>query len=300
LQSFSFFGDNNIEIKTNENMSKHTTFKIGGNADVFALPKDIKELKMILDFGAKNGIPTFVLGNGSNILVSDNGIEGIVISTSKLDEISVNGDTVTCMCGAVLSAVCNVALKNNLTGLEFAFGIPGSVGGGLYMNAGAYGGDMSQVVKGAYCLDFSGKEYYFTREEMELSYRNSIFSREKYIITKIEFALSKGNYEEIHAKMQELMGKRKEKQPLEYPSAGSTFKRPEGNFAGTLIEKSGLKGFSVGGAEVSRKHAGFVINKGNATQRDVSCLIEKVKEKVYLDSGVVLEPEVIFVGRENL
>jgi len=297
LQNYLFFSKNNIEIKENENMAKHTSFKIGGNADIFALPKNTNELKMILCFAKSENIPVFVLGNGSNLLVSDKGIEGIVISTARLDGIEVNDNSIVCESGAVLSAVCNVALKNSLTGLEFAFGIPGTVGGGLYMNAGAYGGDMSQVVKGAFCLDFSGNEHYFTKEEMELSYRHSIFSKEKYVITKIEFELSKGDEKEISSKMQELIGKRKEKQPLEYPSAGSTFKRPEGNFAGTLIEKSGLKGFSVGGAEVSKKHAGFVINKGGATQSDVSLLIEKVKEKVLLDSGVALEPEVIFVGR---
>jgi len=298
LQIISFFENCNIEIKTNENMAKHTSFKIGGNAELFALPKSKEELKALLVIANKNNIPVFVLGNGSNILVSDNGIDGLVISTEKLNNINISENKIVCESGAVLSAVCNVALKNCLTGLEFAFGIPGSVGGGLYMNAGAYGGEMSQVVKGAYCLDFSGKEHYFKNEDMELSYRHSIFSKERYIITEIEFELEKGDGEEILEKMQELIAKRKDKQPLEYPSAGSTFKRPEGNFAGTLIEKSELKGFSVGGAEVSEKHAGFVINKGNATAKDVKDLIKKVQEKVYSDSGVKLEPEVIFVGKE--
>ena len=286
-----------VAFSLDEAMSLHTSFKIGGRADVFVCPKSCEELSFVLNQANKYSILLFVLGKGSNILVSDSGIEGAVVNLSLLDGIQINENEIICESGAHLSKVCNAALENSLTGLEFAFGILGSVGGALYMNAGAYGGEMSQVVKGAYCMDNEGNTFYIPKEEMELGYRNSIFKTNGLIITSIIFSLSKGKKEEIKDKMEQLMARRKDKQPLEYPSAGSTFKRPQGNFAGTLIEQNGLKGLTVGGAQVSEKHAGFVINIGDATCKNVKELIEKIKNTVYENSGILLETEVIFVGR---
>ena len=300
FESFiNFLKTNFIGYSLDEPMRLHTTFKIGGNADVMVIPRNVQELSSVLKKTKELNIPTFILGKGSNLLVSDKGIEGAVISLSMLDEIVVEENQIECFAGAHLSKLCCEALNNNLKGLEFAYGIPGSVGGALYMNAGAYGGEMSQVVKGAYCMDDNGEVCYVPKEKMELGYRSSIFKSNSLIITSVVFTLEKGDGEEIKAKMNELIGRRKEKQPLEFPSAGSTFKRPEGNFAGTLIEQSGLKGLTVGGAQVSQKHAGFVINVGNASCSDVRCLIEKIKEKVYQNSGVLLQTEVITVGREE-
>ena len=299
MDILSFLSDvskQNIAILLNEPMYKHTTFKIGGNADCFAEPKNSDELVFLLKSAKKYDVPVFLLGKGSNILVSDFGIEGVVISLLKLDGISVDDKTIICECGANLSSVCIAARQNELTGIEFAYGIPGSVGGALYMNAGAYGGDMSQVVKGAYCLNENFKEIYLDVSEMALSYRTSIF-KSKMIILKVVIELSYGKSTEISEKMQDFLGRRKDKQPLEYPSAGSTFKRPEGNYAGTLIEKNGLKGASIGGAMVSRKHAGFIINYNNATAGDVTALIKKVQATVKAGDNISLEPEVIFIGR---
>lgn len=289
--------DKKIEYRENEVMSGHTTFKIGGTADAFVLPKDKEELKFTLNNAKNFGVPIFILGKGSNLLVSDKGIEGAVVSLSMLDEIKSKDNIITCGAGANLSAVCAVALKNGLSGLEFAYGIPGSVGGAVYMNAGAYGGEMSSVVTGAYCLDKDKNEIYIEKKDMDLSYRNSIFKNNGFVITEVVLELVKGNETEIKDKMNDLIKRRKEKQPLEFPSAGSTFKRPAGNFAGTLIEKNGLKGTKIGGAMVSKKHAGFIINFDNATSKDVEELIEKVKDTVMKNDGVLLEPEVITVGR---
>ncbi len=289
--------DKKIEYRENEVMSSHTTFKIGGTADAFVLPKDKEELKFTLNNAKNFGVPIFILGKGSNLLVSDKGIEGAVVSLSMLDGIKAEDNIITCGAGANLSAVCTVALKNGLSGLEFAYGIPGSVGGAVYMNAGAYGGEMSAVVIGAYCLDKDNNEIYIEKKDMDLSYRNSIFKNNGFVITEVVLELVKGNETEIKDKMNDLIKRRKEKQPLEYPSAGSTFKRPAGNFAGTLIEKNGLKGTKIGGAMVSKKHAGFIINFDNATSKDVEELIEKVKDTVMKNDGVLLEPEVITVGR---
>lgn len=286
-----------IEYLINEEMKNHTTFKIGGTSDVLVFPENKQELKKILVSAKKNGVPIFVLGKGSNLLVSDKGIEGAVISLSKFDGMILDKTEIVCGAGANLSALCIFAKNNSLGGLEFAFGIPGSVGGALFMNAGAYGGEMSQVVVSASGIDLSGNDVEIKKENMDLSYRHSIFKDSDIVITDVTFELAFRNQTEINDKMQELLSKRKEKQPLEYPSAGSTFKRPVGNFAGTLIEKNGFKGVSVGGAQVSEKHAGFIINKGNATCSDVKNLIEKIKDTVYKNDNIMLETEVIFVGR---
>lgn len=275
-------------------MSKYTTFRIGGNAAVMLTPTTDEQLASIIKKCKEDNIKPFIIGNGSNMLISDNGLDTVVINMCRPDpkiEL-VNGDTVVCDAGATMSKVCNFALENGLTGLEFAFGIPGSAGGAAYMNAGAYGGEMKDVLVECRHIDCDGNFGSLKGEELGLAYRTSAYEHNGYIITTLVMKLSKGNKDEIRAKMQELLQRRKDKQPLEYPSAGSTFKRPEGFFAGALIEECGLKGYSVGGAQVSEKHAGFVINKGSATAKDVLDLIKYIQDKVFSEKGVMLEPEV--------
>ena len=287
-----------IEYIKNEPMGRHTTFKIGGNADVLVKIKSNEQLNQVLSLAKSFDVPCFVLGKGSNILVSDNGIEGIVIKLDGLDEIKISGNSVVSGAGVSLRALCTAAQKASLTGLEFAYGIPGTVGGALYMNAGAYGGEMSQVVVSATAIDKDGNEIKLLLSDMQLGYRTSVFKNNGLIITSVTLELKEGNSQDIKAAMDDFFARRRDKQPLEYPSAGSTFKRPEGYFAGALIEQNNLKGVSVGGAEVSKKHAGFVINKGGATCSDVLSLINKIKDVVKNADGVDLEPEVIFVGRK--
>ena len=287
-----------IEYVKNEPMNRHTTFKIGGNADVFIKVKNEDELRLIISLACEYNMPYFILGRGSNLLVSDQGIEGIVISLDGIDSIKINGDTVVCGAGASLRALCIAAQKASLSGLEFAYGIPGTVGGALYMNAGAYGGEMSQVVVSATAIDSKGNIIEFLLPDMKLGYRTSVFKNTNLIITSVAFKLKQDDSAKIKAAMDDFFARRRDKQPLEYPSAGSTFKRPEGYFAGALIEKNKLKGVSVGGAQVSEKHAGFVINTGSATCQDVLSLIKKVQDTVKEADGVQLEPEVIFVGRK--
>ena len=286
-----------IEYKALEPMKLHTSFKIGGNADLFVSPSDRASLCEIMAFLKESGIPYFVLGKGSNLLVSDKGIEGVVISLLSLNDITVNGLEIKAEAGASLASVCKACLENELAGLEFAYGIPGTVGGALYMNAGAYGGEMSMVVTSAEVLTDDGKIETVMLSDMALGYRTSCFKDNGAVILSVSFKLKKGEKTEIKSLMEDFLSRRKDKQPLEYPSAGSTFKRPTGYFAGALIEKNGLKGKNIGGAEVSEKHAGFVINKGSATQSDVSALINYIAEVVKENDGVLLEPEVIFVGR---
>ncbi len=289
--------DKGIKFSKDVPMCNHTSFKIGGNADVMLSPQNEQELQFVITAAHQNGVPIFCLGKGSNILVSDKGIEGGVVSLANMNGITVKGEKIICSAGCSLASVCNKAKENSLSGLEFAYGIPGSIGGALFMNAGAYGGEMSQVVRSARCMNENGEFCELSLEEMMLGYRDSVFKRNGFIITEVTLSLSAGDISEIAAKMDELMRRRLDKQPLEYPSAGSTFKRPEGYFAGALIEKNGLKGTSVGGAQVSEKHAGFIINKGSATACDVLSHIELIKNKVLSEDGVRLEPEVLFVGR---
>lgn len=289
----------NIEFKKNVNLSEHTSFRIGGNAEIFVMPESKAELVSAVNAARMQGINYFILGKGSNILVSDLGIEGAVIDTSKLNKIERNENIITCECGVSLIRLCNFAAENSLKGLEFAFGIPGSVGGAMIMNAGAYGGEISAAAKSAECLDISGNIVNLKLSASDFSYRSSIFKKKNLIVLSASFSLENGDCESIRSSMNDFMKRRKEKQPLEYPSAGSTFKRPEGYFAGALIEKNGFKGFSVGGAQVSEKHAGFIINKNRACEKDVSALIKIIQEKVLKNDGVLLEPEVIKVGRKE-
>lgn len=286
-----------VSFTENEIMKNHTTFKVGGVADVFVTPKSTEELTAALWAAKKQNVPVFLLGNGSNILVSDKGIEGAVFDMSALGGIKVNGEEITCGAGESLRKLCITARDNSLTGLEFAYGIPGTVGGAFYMNAGAYGGEIKDVAISATCLDNNLDICTLGGSEMELAYRTSAFKTKGYIILSVKIKLTKGEKEKISEQMEAIFKKRLNKQPLDYPSAGSTFKRPEGFFAGTLIEEAGLKGVCVGGAQVSEKHAGFVINRGNATANDILALIKKVKQTVKAKSGVGLEEEVIFIGR---
>ena len=295
----NFLESENIEYRQNEPMRAHTTFKIGGEADIFIIPASPAALISAVKKCTGLEIPYFILGNGSNLLVSDGGIEGAVISLAGINGISSDGEKITCGAGAMLSSVCLKALSLSLTGLEFAYGIPGTAGGALYMNAGAYGGQTADVIESAECLTATGEIKTLKKENMQLGYRSSVFKNGGLIIISLTFALKKGDKAEIKAEMDDLLNRRKQKQPLEYPSAGSTFKRPEGYFAGALIEKNGLKGLTVGGAQVSEKHAGFVINRGGATAADVKALIGKIQKKVFENDGVMLEPEVIFKGRNG-
>ena len=291
-----------IGCEYNENtlLSSCTSFKIGGKADLFVQPDSVEKLTAVVSECKKIGAKILILGKGSNLLVSDEGFRGVVISTSKLDKIElIDETTVYCQSGVTLSKLCRFALDNSLTGLEFAYGIPGSAGGAAYMNAGAYGGEMKDVLFKCDHLSADGVISSYSDSELELSYRHSVYSKSDKFITALYLKLRKGDKEEIKAKMDELMGKRRDKQPLEYPSAGSTFKRPEGYFAGALVEECGLKGFTVGGAQVSEKHAGFVINIGGATASDVLSVIEHCKKTVYESKGVMLEPEVEIIGQEN-
>lgn len=283
-------------IRLDEPMSAHTTFKTGGCADCMLLPSSAEEIVAAAELCRSNNISCHIIGNGSNLLVSDKGIRGVVIKLGKaMSDISVDGSTVTAQAGALLSAVANAAYKASLTGMEFAAGIPGSVGGGVCMNAGAYGGELKDIIKEVTVLK-DGKVCVLQNDECGFVYRSSEIMRSAYTVISAVFVLEKGDMSDIKAKTDELAQRRRDKQPLDKPSAGSTFKRPEGYFAGKLIEDSGLRGFSVGGAQVSEKHCGFVVNKGGATTDDILKLIEKVKQKVYEDSGVMLEPEVRFIG----
>ena len=284
-------------ILVNEPMSKHTTFKIGGNADLFVSISNEMEIKELTDLLRKEGISYYLIGNGSNILVSDKGYRGVIIEIgSKYNEIRVHDNKIVARAGALLSAVSHTALDNNLTGMEFAGGIPGTVGGGVIMNAGAYGGEIKQVAYQIRTLMPNGEIKNLTNDEMEFGYRNSRAKREGYIILQATFQLLPGDNEVIDGIMRDLTFKRRDKQPLEYPSAGSTFKRPKGHYAGKLISDSGLKGYTIGGAQVSEKHAGFLINRDHASSQDMYSLIKHVQSRVFEDSGVMLEPEVIFLG----
>lgn len=283
-------------ILVNEPMSKHTTFRIGGNADVFVSP-EVSQVSALIALAKEYEVPVTVIGNGSNLLVGDKGIRGLVLSFGKEAEaIHLEGNRMTVAAGTILAKAAAEAAKNSLTGLEFAAGIPGSFGGAIVMNAGAYGGEMKDVVISAKVLTPTGEIKELSNEELELSYRHSCIPEEDYIVLEATLELEPGEESAIREKMADFKNRRVEKQPLEYPSAGSTFKRPEGYFAGKLIQDANLRGYQVGGAQVSEKHCGFVINKGNATAADVLQLIQDVKRIVYDTFQVELEPEVKMIG----
>lgn len=279
-----------------EPMKKHTTFRVGGPADVLVQP-DETALAAILALCRQYHVSYSFIGNGSNLLVGDKGIRGVVIEmTDPMGNIEVDGTKITAQAGAMLSKIANTAASNGLGGMEFAAGIPGSVGGAVVMNAGAYGGEMKDIIEKVYVLDENGAQLELDRDALDLGYRHSCIPEKKYIVTKVVLELVPRNEAEIRSEMKELNEKRAEKQPLQYPSAGSTFKRPEGYFAGKLIMDAGFRGYQVGGAQVSEKHCGFVINKGDATAADICQLMRDVSDKVQAQFGVVLEPEVKMIG----
>ncbi len=286
-----------------EPMYKHITFRVGGNVERYISVANVDEIKSVLELCRLENVPSWLIGNGSNLLVSDAGLPGVCIEIgTNMKDISILGEedgrlTVSASAGVLLSSLAAFALKNSLTGLEFAAGIPGTVGGAMVMNAGAYGGEMKDVVKSVTALDpNSGEVITISCEDMAFGYRTSCIKSRGLIVVAVDFTLEKGDETEIKATMDDLAKRRRDKQPLEFPSAGSTFKRPEGFFAGKLIQDSGLMGYAVGDAEVSTKHAGFVVNKGKATATDIYRLIREVQEAVYADTGIRLEPEVIMLG----
>lgn len=282
------------EYLSDVSLAEYTTFRAGGNCAVMAFPDTESKIADILKYVLENDIRYYIIGKGSNMLFSDEGFDGVIINTVKLDYIELTDENiVNCACGTPLIKLCRFALENSLSGLEFAYGIPGSVGGAVYMNAGAYGGEIKDVISECRYIDSNGIIRVMRGDDMKMSYRKSIFSSsDDMLILSASFKLIKSEYDGIKEKMNELMARRKEKQPLEYPSAGSTFKRPEGYYAGALIEECGLKGYCHKGAMVSDKHAGFIINKDNASASDIIHLIKYCQQKVYEKKGVMLETEV--------
>ena len=283
------------KIYINELMSKHTSFKVGGKADIFVNAKNEQDIKSILEYANKNEIPITVIGNGSNLLVKDGGIRGIIlridIQDFNIDKIN-DEYIITVGAGVKNGFVAQKLLIEEIEGFEFAAGIPGSIGGAIRMNAGAHGGEMKDIVSETKCMDMNGNIKILSNEEQKFEYRNSIFSSNQYIVLSTKLKLKKGIYKEIKAKMDEYGEWRKEHQPLEYPSAGSTFKRGTDFITAKLIDECGLKGYQIGGAQVSEKHAGFIINKGNATSKDVEELIKYIKQKVYEKFGKEIETEI--------
>ena len=284
-------------VLVDEPMKRHTTFRIGGPADFFLLPSTVDEVRGILEICREEELPYFILGNGSNLLVSDKGYRGVIIQLYRnFSNISVEGNEICASSGALLSQIAAAARNASLTGFEFAGGIPGTLGGAVFMNAGAYGGELKDVLKEAVVMTEQGEILTIPVEKLDMGYRTSRIKKAGYLVLEARLVLKQGDMDKIRDITKDLTEKRVSKQPLEYPSAGSTFKRPEGYFAGKLIMDAGLRGYQVGDAQVSEKHCGFVINKGNATAADVLTLIENVREKVQEQFGVTLEPEVKFLG----
>ncbi len=287
-----------LEVKYNEPMKNHTTTKVGGPCDCMVEPKSIEEIIEVLKYAKANNLCYYVIGNGSNLLVKDEGVNALIIKiTSKFSNVVVDGETIKAEAGCSVPKLSQIAKQNSLSGLEFACGIPGSIGGGIRMNAGAYGGEMVNVVEKVGYINDKCELVEISNEECEFSYRHSMFvEHPEYVVVYAVYKLKKGNVEEISSIMDNNMNSRKEKQPLEYPNFGSVFKRPEGYFVGKLVDDSGLKGYSIGGAQVSLKHSGFIINKGDATCKDVLDLIEHIKNVVNEKFGVMLQEEVVILG----
>ena len=289
--------DKNVE--KNVLMKQYTSFKVGGPVDILITPDNYMQIVQIIALCKEYGIKYYIMGNGSNLLVKDGGIRGVVIKLSKLNKITVEGERIIAESGASLAVTSKKALKNSLTGLEFACGIPGSMGGAAAMNAGAYNGEISQIVESALIIDNEGSVRRISKEELELGYRMSSIFKYGYVVLEVTLCLKKREYSKIEGRMKDLTRRRLERQPLEFPSAGSTFKRPEGYYAAKLIEDTGLKGLSVGDAEVSRKHSGFIINKGNASAKDIIGLITLVQKKVKEKFNVDLNTEVLIIGEDE-
>ena len=291
-----FYNKDNIKI--DEKLSSYVNFKVGGPADILLIPDSKEQVKKSIGICRENNIPVYVIGNGSNILVRDGGFRGVVISLKGVHNITVNDERIEAECGVMLKEVSDKAMENSLTGFEFACGIPGTIGGAVFMNAGAYDGEISHVIESAEVIDENCNIINLTNEELDFGYRSSLVMKKGYIVLSAVFKLKKGQVKTIKELVNDLTNKRESKQPLEYPSAGSTFKRPTGYFAGKLIQDAGLKGYSIGGAAVSEKHSGFVINKGNATAKDITDLIEHIQYEVKNQFGVDLHTEVRIIGEK--
>lgn len=285
-------------IFIDEPMKNHTSFKVGGAADILVTPENMLEVQSIIKICKENKVKCYLIGNGSNLIIRDGGIRGVVIKLTKLDKIEVEGNKIIAQSGASLHRVAQLALNNSLKGMEFASGIPGSIGGAAAMNAGAYDGEMSMILESMLAIDSDGELLTLTNGEMELSYRSSAILKHEYAVVKVTLSLHQGEKEVIKDRMDTLAKKRSDIQPLEYPSAGSTFKRPEGHFSGKLIQDCNLKGFSIGGAQVSEKHSGFIINKRDASAKDILDLISHVKNEVKEKFGVELSTEVRIWGED--
>lgn len=286
-------------VLLNESMKKHTSFRIGGPADIMVLPVDPQEIRYTVQLCRELSIPLYVMGNGSNLLVRDKGIRGVVLKIAdNFSDIKIDGTKVTARAGVLLSVLSKRVVQNSLKGLEFASGIPGTLGGAVAMNAGAYGGEMKDVVRSVWAMDYSGNDRHLEYDELKFGYRTSAIQQDKLIVIEADMQLEKGDMQESMNLIAELTRRRREKQPLSYPSAGSTFKRPVGYYAGKLIQDAGLKGLRVGDAQISDLHAGFIINLGNATAKDVIELIEIVKQKIKSEFNVEMQPEVKIIGEE--
>ena len=294
---FNEFYDIN-DIKIDEKLSDYVNFKVGGPADILLIPNSKEQVIKSIKICKENNIPFYLIGNGSNILVRDGGFRGVVLSLKNVKNIYVDGEKIEAECGVMLKEVSDKAIENSLTGFEFACGIPGTIGGAVFMNAGAYDGEISKVIESAEVIDENCNIIRLSREELDFGYRSSLVMKKGYTVLSAVFKLEKGQVKTIKELIEDLTNKRESKQPLEYPSAGSTFKRPTGYFAGKLIQDAGLKGYSIGGAAVSEKHSGFVINKGNATAKDITDLIKHIQDEVKKQFGVDLHPEVRIIGEE--
>lgn len=293
-----FVPEENICLQ--ESMASHTTFRIGGLADCFVQLENTEQLIKVRKYLSQVGVPFFVLGNGSNLLVSDEGFRGVILQIGpKMNRVTVEGSVIVAQAGASMAQIARTAMEHELTGMEFASGIPGTIGGGVVMNAGAYGGELSRLVTQVNVVNSEGEIMELDNETMEFGYRTSTIRNNSFTVTEVILRLEKGDRQQIRERMEELAARRREKQPLEYPSAGSTFKRPAGHYAGQLIMEAGLRGFQCGGAKVSDKHCGFVINTGNATAEDVRKLIREVQARVKDQFNVDLETEVLFLGWEK-
>ena len=294
---FNEFYDIN-DIKIDEKLSEYVNFKVGGPADILLIPNSKEQVIKSIKICKENNIPFYLIGNGSNILVRDGGFRGVVLSLKNVKNIYVDGEKIEAECGVMLKEISDKAIENSLTGFEFACGIPGTIGGAVFMNAGAYDGEISKVIESAEVIDENCNIIRLSREELDFGYRSSLVMKKGYTVLSAVFKLEKGQVKTIKELIEDLTNKRESKQPLEYPSAGSTFKRPTGYFAGKLIQDAGLKGYSIGGAAVSEKHSGFVINKGNATAKDITDLIKHIQDEVKKQFGVDLHPEVRIIGEE--
>ena len=292
-----FYKSENVIL--NAEMKNYVHFRVGGPADILLIPENKEQVIKSIEICNKNNIPYFIVGNGSNLLVKDGGVKGVVIKLNEVNNINTTGEIIEAECGAMLKDISSEAVNNSLTGFEFACGIPGTVGGAVFMNAGAYDGEISNVIESAEVIDNNGKIVELSKEELELGYRSSIIMKRNYVVLSAKFRLQNGEVKKIKEMVEDLTCRRESKQPLEYPSAGSTFKRPVGYFAGKLIQDAGLKGHSIGGAAVSEKHSGFVINKDNATAKDILDLIIHIQDTVKEKFGVQLHPEVRIIGEDK-